>query len=176
MRKIVSLLVILALCVTIGGVYATWNYSSVGGLTVTQDLTVGLTGSGTVTGESLKITANSLVFKIDDTDGDHVGDTVVAEGSITVTYDVSEHNQEAVVLYANVKVNNETYFKTTLTTNELDYSIDDLNGTDVVWTLNASDLKIALSDTNKVTLPTLADYNAFSMPDVIQVTFSTAAA
>ena len=166
MKKL-GLLATLAMCVTVGGVYATWNYAdTTANLSVDQNAVTGLTGMGTTTGEALKIKdgSNSLAFKIDDTDGDHVADHIVASGSITVVYDVAPTNFENATIYCNVTVTNpdgKEYLVTTLVDNELKHS-KTLTGADVEWTVNAADLKIEFGEDGHFSLPTKADYEAFA--------------
>ena len=104
MKKL-GLLAGLALCVTVGGVYATWNYADTSAnLSVDQQAVAGLTGMGTTEGEALKIKdgSNSLAFKIDDANGDHVADNIVTSGSITVIYDVADTNNETANTFAEI--------------------------------------------------------------------------
>ena len=174
MKKRVGLLAMLALCVTIGGVYATWNYADTTGYVDRETVSIGLTPIGSVSNESLEITSNSLKFLIDDTDGNHIGDTVVATGAITVTYHAAANNYENVDVYCNVEVDGQ-YFATTLQLNELTENFA-LTGqaTNHTWTLDASDLEITLGST-MVNLPTKADYDAFTISgNQIRVEFTTA--
>ena len=174
MKKRVGLLAALALCVTIGGVYATWNYADTTGYVDRETVTIGLTPIGSVSNESLEITENSLKFLIDDTDGDHIGDAVVASGAITVTYHAADNNYEDVNVYCNVEVDGQ-YFKTTLQLNELtkDFALTG-QAANHTWTLQASDLEIDLG-ASEVNLPTKADYDAFTISgNQIRVEFTTA--
>ena len=166
MKKL-GLLATLAMCVTIGGVYATWNYADTSAnLTVDQAAVTGLTGMGTTEGEALKIQdgSNSLAFKIDDSDNDHQADTLVSSGSITVVYDVASTNNETATIYCNVSVtttDGKEYLVTTLEKNALTKTFT-LNGADVTWTVTADQLKIALGDDGDFSLSTKAAYNAFA--------------
>jgi len=173
MKKSVGLLAALALCVTVGGVYATWNYADTTGFSDRETISIGLTPIGSVTGESLEITANSLNFLIDDTDGNHKGDAIVATGEIVVTYHAVANNNETVNIYCNIEIDG-TLFSTALTKNELNKSIT-LDGTakDHTWTLTAADFEVALGSTI-VDLPTKADYDSFTLSgNQIRVEFTT---
>ena len=173
MKKRVGLLAALAMCITVGGVYATWNYADTTGFVDRETVSIGLTPVGSVTGESLEITNNSLNFLIDDTDGDHKGDEIVATGSITVTYHAIANNFEDVDVYCNIEIDGNL-FATTLTLNELTKEIV-LDGTakDHTWTLNAADLEIVLGS-EIVNLPTKADYDSFTIAgNQIRVEFTT---
>lgn len=170
MKKL-GLLATLAMCVTIGGVYATWNYADTqASLSADQVVQAGLTGTGTVDGEALKIDSNTLEFKIDDNDGDHIADEVEATGSITVIYDVAPTNHEEATIYCNVTVtcsDGKEYLITTLTKNSLFKEFNDengnrLNGTDVEWTVTAGQLGIALGADGDFELKTKEAYDEFS--------------
>lgn len=172
MKKL-GLLATLAMCVTVGGVYATWNYADTQAkLSVDQAAVTGLTGMGTTDGEALKIKdgSNSLAFKIDDSNGDHIADKIEANGSITVVYDVAPTNHEEATIYCNVTVtcsDGKEYLITTLTKNSLFKEFNDengnrLNGTDVEWTVTAGQLGIALGADGDFELKTKEAYDEFS--------------
>ena len=108
--KGMGLLAALAVCVTVGGVYATWNYADTTSFTDRETISIGLTPSGSVTGESLEITGNTLSFLIDDTDGDKKGDTVVASGEITATYHALPQNFETVTIYCNIEIDGNHFY------------------------------------------------------------------
>ena len=166
MKKL-GLLATLAVCVTIGGVYATWNYADTSAkLSVDQQAVAGLTGMGTTSGEALKIKdgSNSLAFKIDDKDGDHIADDIVSSGSITVVYDVAPTNNEAATLYCNVMITStdgKEYLVTTLAANELTNSVT-CAGEDIEWKVSASDLGITFGKDGHFELATKAEYVAFA--------------
>lgn len=173
MKKSVGLLATLAMCVTIGGVYATWNYADTTGFVDRETISIGLTPIGSVTGESLEITNNSLSFLIDDEDGNHEGDTVVGSGAITVTYHALANNYETVNIYCNIEIDG-SYFATTLGLNELSETIT-LDGQmkDHTWTLTYEKLEIILGETI-VKLPTKADYDSFTIAgNQIRIEFTT---
>lgn len=185
MKKL-GLLATLAMCVTIGGVYAAWNYADTTTFVDRETVSIGLTAAGSVTGESLEITQNSLKFLIDDTNGDKKGDTVVAEGEITVTYTAVANNFETVNIYCNVEIDG-TYYKTTLSANELTQTFDLKQNYDapsnytkgqggtLVWTIPASAFEITTNPENIVNLPTKEDYDNFSISgNQIRVEFTTA--
>ena len=161
MKKL-GLLATLAMCVTIGGVYAAWTYNDTTSFSDRETISIGLTPAGNVTGESLEITENTLKFLIDDTDNDKIGNAIDASGSITVTYNALENNFETVNIYCNIEIDG-TLFATDLTDNELVKTVElDGKGTDIVWEIPASAFKIKLG-TTQVKLPTKADYDAFTI-------------
>ena len=90
MKKL-SVLAALALCVTVGGVYAAWNYAEQGVSTVYAVGTVGITGvEGKTSKGTLKATGNNLAIKVDDIAEDNVLHqtklTYNTEGYFTVTF------------------------------------------------------------------------------------------
>ena len=187
MKKRVGLLAALALCVTVGGVYATWNYADATKVDPAYATkTVGLTVAGNITGESLKIQENSMLIKIDDAKdgatsvsegvaGDHYADTIVDTGSIVVRYDVADGNNSSdPVLYCQVVVETaagETVFlKTSHTDGKFQKThAGSLSGLDYVdYTITWADLGIDLirnaSENNRcdeIYLPTKAAYDEF---------------
>ena len=172
--KRLGLLAALAMCVTVGGVYATWDYADTTSFTDRETVSIGLTAAGNVTGESLEITANSLKFLIDDTDGDHKGDKVEATGSITVVYNALENNCETVNIYCNIEIDG-MLFVTSLQDNALVQTKTlDGSGDDIVWTINAEDFLVTYNPDNIVNLPTKADYDSFSISgNQIRIEFTT---
>ncbi len=85
MKKI-SILVMLILCVTIGGVYAAWTYSDAN-LSSSVDTTIshGMASITSVEVGDLKIVSNSLLVKVDQADEQyHAG--LVVTGQITVSF------------------------------------------------------------------------------------------
>lgn len=169
MKKKLGLLATLAMCVTVGGVYATWNYgeSSNTDLTVFQSAAVGLSGTATAS-SSLKIKdgSNSLAFKADDTTNDHKADTLISTGSITVIYESTAPVHYDINIYCNVTITStdgNEYFLTTLGKNELNHPYTMNNELTHEWTVNASDLEIGLgSYLEGLELATLQDYNDFA--------------
>ena len=170
MKKSVGLLAALALCVTVGGVYATWNYQENTYKVKANPQTVGLTDVGTLTEEKLEVTKNNLSFRIDDTDNDHIGDKVVSEGEITVTYTPGAYNQETIKITCTITIDGNHYAVTDTTLTYANYA---LNGRVIIWTISASEFNIDVGS-EKVNLPTKADYDAFVMSDTITLTFESA--
>lgn len=173
MKKL-GLLATLAMCVTIGGVYAAWTYNDTTSFVDRETVSIGLTPAGNVTGESLEITENTLKFLIDDTDNDKIGDTIDASGSIIVTYYALENNYETVNIYCNIEIDG-TLYATTLTDDELVKPVPlDGSGKEIVWEIPAAAFEIKLG-TTQVKLPTKADYDAFTIAgNQIRIEFTTA--
>jgi hypothetical protein len=173
--KGMGLLAALAVCVTVGGVYATWNYADTTTFTDRETISIGLTAAGNVTGESLEITSNTLSFLIDDTNGDKKGDTVVATGSIIATYSALENNYETVTIYCNIEIDGNLFASTyTTNLNQLKKTVTlDGTGEDIVFEVKAEDLLVTLGS-QIVNLPTKKDYDNFTISgNQIRIEFTT---
>lgn len=172
MKKRLGMLAALAMCATIGSVYATWTYAE-GTIENTEAQTAEL-AMGDVVVETkgvLSVTVNeALKFVIDDVDDDaeHVG-VVVPFGSITVVYTPTAGVQNApstVTMTCTITVNSDVLKATSST-------ITKENATD--WTINASDLGIVFADGVDNVLDTKAKYDEFASKlegDTISITIS----
>lgn len=164
MKKL-SVLVALILCVTIGGVYATWNYAQGNvssttkyfdaGTTITDKVVDTAKGTITVDTSNLKIT-------IDDSNNDFYGEMTM-EGTVSVTFTPNTGADETVasngiaLQYALGTTSGYTYdgndiFDVTTTTQTL--------GTGKTFTITAAQLENLIS-LNTLHLPTVEEYQAF---------------
>ena len=98
MKKL-SLLVVLILLVTVGGVYATWNYAQ-GDVTSTQGFVLPKMDTVVTTGSkgSITVDTSGMTIKVDDLDTDSAihKPVLVIEGKITVTFTPAVGADEAV--------------------------------------------------------------------------------
>lgn len=86
--KRLGIVAALALVVTVGGVYATWNYANKDVETATATYKVSLSGLGTETQKgSLKVVGSSHNLKVDDIGGYKAGLVCDAAGKFTVTFE-----------------------------------------------------------------------------------------
>ena len=86
MMKKFSLLVAIALLITVGGVYATWNYAQGEVGNSASNLVPKLAGYATTTSKgSIAIDTTGLTIMIDDTNADHIAELSMT-GKITVTF------------------------------------------------------------------------------------------
>ncbi len=165
MRKLTAIIALM-LVVTIGGVYAAWNYAQgavskidayLDGVTkITEKVVTTAKGNISVNSENLSIT-------IDDANNDHVAELKV-EGYITVTFTPNEGADEVVD-------QNGIKMKYQLSNTGLIYNEDAIfaySSAEVVMnngnaaksvTIQASELGITLK--NSVELHTVAEYEAF---------------
>ena len=88
MKKI-RVLIALAMMVTIGGVYATWNYAEKQAMSVQSATGVTLTEKVADSEKGVISFNNTLGLVIDDTNADYVAE-LSATGSATVTFEPSE--------------------------------------------------------------------------------------
>ncbi len=103
MSKKISILLLLALVVTIGGVYATWGYAqgSIGNALSSLDVGEGkniyITGANSDSSAgTIKINTSDAKIVIDDTNNDHVAD-LIYEGNIIISFTPSPGADEDVV-------------------------------------------------------------------------------
>ncbi len=84
--KSLSIIIMLALCLTISGVYATWTYAEadVADVTGTASLTINTAAIGDAAG-TLAIDTSALTMEIVDTDGDHTT-KLEATGTVKITF------------------------------------------------------------------------------------------
>ena len=163
MKKL-SILVALILCVTIGGVYATWNYAQGNvssttkyfdaGTTITDKVVDTAKGTITVDTTNLKIT-------IDDSDNDFYGEMTI-EGYVTVTFtpntgaDATVATNGIALQYA-LGESGHVYGEGKIFT--IDSTVQTL-GTGKSFTIGANELE-QLITLNQLYLPTVEDYQEF---------------
>lgn len=166
MKKL-SALIALILCVTIGGVYATWNYAQgsvdnkeeyLDGNTTALAGKVESTDKGTIT-----IDDSALQILIDDVDNNLAGELYIT-GSIDVTFAPNQGADAEVIANGvalqfalgtteNFNYNGNPIFAVTTTAQELGL----VKGT---TTISADTLKNLIT-LNTLNLPTVAEYDAF---------------
>ena len=156
MKKRLGLFATLAMCATIGSVYATWSFAE-GEIADTQPQAteLAMVEAEIITKGELSVTVNeALKFVIDDTNNDHIGE-LVTSGSITVTYTPNDETHcnlyETVTMTCAISVLGEVFTVDSATiTNE---------GV-AEWTIEADDLGVALKNT--VELHTKDAYDEFN--------------
>lgn len=180
MKKL-SALIALFLCVTIGGVYATWTYAGSDDIvdsfaeakvTITDATLSGSNGTYEVT--------SNLVLTIDDTDNNHKAELVFASNNaapihLTVKFTPAIHAPQAI---KDAGVESELYFGTTTEmkyrgtpiftfTNPGDGDLNNiftwekqLDGT-FTYTLDEDDLKAQIALTEAFFLDTKAEHDEF---------------
>jgi hypothetical protein len=164
MKKI-SILIALALILTIGGVYATWNYAQGDVESVELDAVVSLTDKvvDTPKGE-IAVDMSGLSIAIDDANNDYVAELVI-DGDIDITFTASD------IAPADVKANG-LKMQYTIAVNTCEYknvqviTVDAapvaLNGGAATFTatITADELMDAMTLAN-ISLPTVNDYDDF---------------
>lgn len=184
MRKI-SLIIALALILSVGGVYATWVYSTQAVAPINADISAKLSITPVASNDSTKGTLsmpNSLVLTIDDDDGDHKpdwdADIADQSGSLTVKFTPNTGASRTNFIYY-ITIDTYTYtcaehgnvsiFNPTDATNAVD-GIQLIYGTlnyeggttpvEVSFTAAAIQEKLALNE--ELYLETLDEYNTYS--------------
>ncbi len=164
MKKL-SVLVALILCVTVGSVYATWNYAQGGAEKVVKyfdDSTV-ITTSVTDTAKGvIDVDTSALNITIDDGNNDFYGELSIT-GKISITFTPNDGADETVAsegialqyslgTTTDYKYEGNAIFDVDNTVQNLDKSL--------TFEIDAADLD-ALIDLNTLYLPTAEDYDAF---------------
>ena len=169
-RKI-SMLITLALVVTVGGVYATWNYAqgdaeatfeALDSVTIITDKVVDAVAKG-----NISVNVNNMLLTIDDANNDHHGE-LIQEGYIEVTFTPSSGAD------ANVTANGiPLQFQVSCTGTDFtykgehifDYGTDPiiLNGGNPTKSVQIPVEDLGISLHSDIYLPTVADYDAFKL-------------
>lgn len=183
MKKL-SILIALILCVTIGGVYATWNYAQGTVTTRTKFFDAGtiITDKVVTTDKgNITIDTTNLKITIHDENNDLRGEMKM-EGYVTVTFTPNQGADSNVAAngvklqYVLGTTNNYTYENTAIFA--VDATAQNLGAVNGSVTIPASELD-ALIDLNALYLPTAEDYDAFKLAlhgGAISITVSEAPA
>ncbi len=178
MKKL-SLLVALILCVTIGGVYATWYYSGAENVAdISEPITVNLEDAQTVGSHGSYTLVKSLTgetfFRIDQIDDNHTAG-IVCKGTMKLVFTPAAHASAEIKggqfdtwIYFTGNFDTLTYEgKQIFATNT---KVDKNSGIKITWTVVDGKLEcditsylqelVELNDTFR--LDTLADYNNFA--------------
>ena len=167
MKKL-SLLVAIILCVTIGGVYATWNYAqgSVTSQTKYFDGTTVITNKVVSTAKgTIAIDTSALNIVIDDTNNDHVAELNVS-GSVRVTFTPASSGVDTDVAANGIKMQyaigltgSQVYEGANIFT--VDSTVQAMGTTATKsFTIPAADIEELITLAN-ITLPTASDYDEF---------------
>ena len=165
MKKL-SLLLALAMLVTIGGVYATWNYAQ--GTAVYRDkfLTAHLTDKVTDTAKgNIEVNIDGLTLTIDDADNNHRGELILA-GEIVINFtpnegcDADVENNGIALQYQLGTTPDYNYLGNPIFT--VNTEVQALNGGNPTKsiTIPASELQDLIT-LNDMELPTVDAYTAF---------------
>lgn len=188
-RRYLSLLILLVVCITIGGAYATWAYAANQNVDeVTNSINVGLaetsikTATGTI---SLDVnTKDAITATIDDTNDDKKADLVLAlvngfEGEgyrVTYTPDTSvENNSDKILMQATVTVTAEKYQEKNVIVANSNILKTDAEVSE--WTITPAMIASCLN-IGDLELPTPDSYAAFKQwleenPISIEITISS---
>lgn len=167
--KKLEAIIAIALVLTIGGVYATFNYAQGGVDTQNIEITGSVEDAVTTTNKGTISLTNATVIKVDDTNTDLVTDGSIT-GNITITFTPNQGADadvanNGIVLKLQISVTGNDYNSNTLYSlssyetacGENDYILLNSGNATKSVTVNLSDY-IAV---NAISLPTLADYNTY---------------
>lgn len=178
MKKL-SVLIAMILCVTIGGVYATWYYSGADNVADTSEpVTINLEDSQTVGSHGSytlhKALTGETFFRIDQADENHTA-KLVCKGELVLEFKPAEHASAAIKggtfdtwIYFTGNIDTITY-----DSKSVFESIEhpEANKIKITWTVNSdgnlecdiTDFVVAeLTLANTFTLDTLSKYNDFA--------------
>ena len=182
MKKL-SLLVALVLLVTVGGVYATWNYATLQ-MTAAEHTfkNLGITDVNTNTQSGKVAVTDTLILKIDDNDATHTPAwdadvSGVGAGKLQIVFTPNSGANDTVLKYE-IKIAENSYdpgtgavaifgvsgdktahaTEKTVLEGTFNYTVGDPNATKEI---TLSDIQAKLSVNGDFTLPTLDDYNNY---------------
>ena len=167
MIKKISALIVLAMIVTIGGVYATWNYAMDGVDGVGVDTQVTLTEKIVSTSQgTIDVDTSGLTIQIDDANNDYHGELVI-DGQIDITFTAdpyadSDIKTNGLPMQYELSVTTPWEYEGTqiFTVDGGAVAFNGGNGT-FSATITAAELMAAL-DMCDVYLPTTGDYDDFA--------------
>ena len=167
MKKL-SLLVALALLITVGGVYATWNYAQGDATSKTGYLDkVTLVADSVVDSAkgTFEIDTTNLKITVDDTNNDHVAELLI-EGDIKITFTPSTGADKTVqdngILMQYTLSTTDNYNFGSRTIFSVDTETQFLNDTaSKTATVTADDLKALISLNGDISLPDVETYEQF---------------
>ena len=162
--KKVMAMIMCAVLVTIGGVYATWNYATKAVATKTVAFGIPTLTDATISDSIGTLTVNSsnLKIEIDDTNNDKVGELVIT-GSITITFQphadaAPDIKNNGIALKYTIKGGNNPQYNSSPV-----FTFTEITGTTekgLTAVIDAETIKSAIS-LNNISLPTYKEYQDF---------------
>ena len=165
MKKL-SLLVALIVCVTVGGVYATWNYAqgAVTSQTKYFDAATVITNKVISTAKgTISIDTSALSVVIDDTNNDYEGELAIT-GKVTVTFAPNQGADDEIaqngikMKYFLSQTDNYKYDGNAIFT--VDSTEQKIGSEKLTFDIDAATLTSLIS-LNQLSLPTADEYDAF---------------
>lgn len=163
LKKIMAL-ILCAVLVTVGGVYATWNYAMGQIQAVSMHFATPVMADAVLDASvgTLKVDTRGLTVRIDDANNDHIAELDI-QGSIKLVF--TPHTDASPDIVANgialkytieglsaPQYNNQPIFTFTTITGTTPQALE--------YTINAAELKNAIT-INTISLPTYNDYQTF---------------
>lgn len=164
MKKKISIFATLALCATIGGVYATWTYAQNAAKSATYTINTNnktLADAGFVEKGTIEV-KNNLQLTVDKK-ADSYDAVLSIDGALNVTFKPDElSTEDTIVLQYQVTAENNLYNGETQIFKLPEQAIVLNNGNKAdEWTITAEDLASQIDIGDDITLPKYADYEAF---------------
>ncbi|MBO5240823.1 MAG: hypothetical protein J6B56_05350 [Clostridia bacterium] len=157
MKKRISILATVALCITVGSVYATWTYAQEAANALTDvSINKTLESESLVEKGDIELVENKLNLIVDKK-SDSYQAKLICDGYIEVTFkphdlaSVTEINLQYEITGDNLEYEGANIFN-------LPASAVQSNGAVKTWRINCADLGITMGN---ITLPTYDDYKAF---------------
>lgn len=175
-----ALLILLVVCVTVAGAYATWNYTTSNNIdAINQTLSVSLAEKEVTTVDGGKLTVNGTMTAKIDNGGNYKAKLDLQGGPITVTYDATESTTPEVTeiaMTATITVSSCKYGTTEVITVKEGQNALHSNGAKSSWQITTTEI-LGCLEIADITLPTATDYDAFeaalaAAPIVITITIS----
>lgn len=156
----ITLLILLVLCVTIAGAYATWSYTTATNVDpITQKISVNLADKNvtTVDGGELAVTGD-IAFTIDD-GGNYKAVLKESGNGFVVTYTNDTAPDAKISMQATIKVTSVSYNNADVITVKTGtiYSAE----ATAQWTITPAMIRDCLTIAD-ISLPTVKDYDAFN--------------
>lgn len=156
----ITLLILLVLCVTIAGAYATWSYTTATNVDpITKNISVNLADKNvtTVDGGTLAVTGD-ITASIDDS-GNYKADLVMGGNGFVVTYTNDTTPDAKISMQATITVTSASYNNADVITVKTAtiYSAEATNQ----WTITPAMIRDCLTIAD-ISLPTVAAYDAFN--------------
>lgn len=175
-----ALLILLVVCVTVAGAYATWNYTTANNIdAMNKTLSVSLAQKEVATVNGGTLSATGTMTATIDNGGSYKAKLDLAGGPITVTYDATGSSTPEVTeiaMTATITVSSCTYGTTEVITIKEGQNVLYSNGATSSWQISTEDI-LGCLEIADITLPTSADYDAFeaaldAAPITITITIS----
>lgn len=173
-----ALLILLVVCVTVTGAYATWNYTTANNIdAINQTLSVSVADKNVTTVDGGTLSSTGTMTATIDNGGNYKAALVMGGGNIVVTYTAGTNNPEvtAINMYANITLTSVAKYNNTEIISVKTATIPS-DGAVSTWQITPEMVSDCLQIAD-ITLATEAEYDAFKtaiseIETVITITIS----